>query len=207
LNGTNPDGGLLADKKGVLYGTASGEVRDCGNPGSVYEMVPTPSGGYTKQTIYYFCGLGPSCSLYGDGDGPQGELIAGKSGAFYGTTAFGGAYGVGTVYKLSAKPKIGWTDTVLHSFHGRAYGDGAYPQSGLVADSSGALYGTTFNGGSQGDVGILFKLTPTGSGWSYTILHVFGSISQDGFDPDGRLLYIESRFAIAGRVYEDGARR
>ncbi len=77
-----------------------------------------------------------------DGDLPLGDLIADSSGNLYGTTAGGGASGNGVVFKLSP----GGTETVMHSFTGGA-SDGATPVAGLIADSSGNLYGTTESGG------------------------------------------------------------
>ena len=79
-----------------------------------------------------------------------------------GTTVGGGAsgsacgpFGCGVVFKLSP----GGTETVLHFFTGG--GDGALPQGGLIADSSGNLYGTTNGGGASG-LGTVFKLSGTG---------------------------------------------
>jgi uncharacterized repeat protein (TIGR03803 family) len=94
-------------------------------------------------------------------------LIADSSGNLYGTTGFGGASGKGTVFKLTP----GGTETVLSSFTGGS--DGAVPVAGLIADSSGNLYGTTVVGGSgtacpavpnfnNPGCGVVFKLTGTG---------------------------------------------
>ena len=92
-----------------------------------------------------------------DGAGPYlGDLIADASGAFYGTTSYGGAYNLGTVFMLSPDSAGGWTETVLHSFSGGA--DGSGPQAGLTADASGALYGTTTGAGGTTNVGTVFKL-------------------------------------------------
>lgn len=187
-NGDLPLGGLLANKKGVLYGTTSGEVEDCGNAGSFYKMVPSGSGGYTRTALYYFCSLAPTCTPANDGQHPQGELIA-RKGVLYGTTAYGGDYGDGTVYKLSHTGSA-WGEKVLHSFY--RFSDGAHPQSGLVMDSSGALYGTTNIGNGSYRGGALFKLTPSAGGWSETILHVFSGYPYDGSGPVGRLLYVKT---------------
>jgi uncharacterized repeat protein (TIGR03803 family) len=98
-----------------------------------------------------------------NGGGPNAGLITDSSGNLYGTTAGGGLWGAGTVFKLDPSGN----QTVLHSFSG---GDGAGPNSRLVRDSSGNLYGTTVEGGSWG-YGTLFKLDPSGN---ETVLHSFG---------------------------------
>lgn len=109
-----------------------------------------------------------------DGRTPEGALIADKTGALYGTTYNGGdgyltvqqCYeGCGMVYKLTP-PASGagkWKETVLYRFQGT---DGYAPSSGVVKDGAGALYGTTYGGGSgacpgiSGGCGVVFKLTP-----------------------------------------------
>ena len=89
------------------------------------------------------------------------HLVADKGGAFYGTTAFGGRYGAGTVFKLVAPSEGGtaWTESVLYVFQGGS--DGLLPAGGLAISKSGALLGTTEAGGSY-DGGIVFELTPSG---------------------------------------------
>lgn len=77
-------------------------------------------------------------------------MLRDTAGNLYGTTANGGAYDLGTVFKLDAKAR----ETVLHSFTGA---DGAYPYPGLVGDAAGNLYGVTNAGGSYG-AGVVFKL-------------------------------------------------
>ncbi len=78
--------------------------------------------------------------------------------------------------------------TVLHSFTG---GDGATPFAGLIADSSGNLYGTTANGGGGGSgcipgqgCGVVFKLSPGGT---ETVLHFFTG-GSDGWGPAAGLI-------------------
>lgn len=126
------------------------------------------------------------------GAGGRGALI-GDATALYGSTASGGSTkcstpfdtgsttGCGIVYRLA--PKTGMPTyrlDVLHTFKG-APRDGAASFATLFADKSGDLYGTTFYGG-QYDGGTLFKLHPTSSGYTETIVHSFGS-GQDGAYP------------------------
>lgn len=135
-----------------------------------------------EHAIYDFQG-GP------DGASPQGTLIADSSGALYGTTTYGGVYGCtfnagcGTVFKLTSHGRS-YKNTVLYAFKSSG-GDGQGPASGVIADNSGALYGTTEYGGSSGD-GIVFKLTPAGSSYTESILHSFVG-GQDGNGPIGGL--------------------
>jgi uncharacterized repeat protein (TIGR03803 family) len=106
--------------------------------------------------LYSFCALS-SCA---DGNGPLAGPIADREGALYGTTVGGGpgSNGGGTVFKLTppSKGQTAWKETVLYSFTGGS--DGAAPQAGLIADKHGALYTTTFAGGS-GSFGTVLKLT------------------------------------------------
>src|SRR5215469_6019480 len=101
-----------------------------------------------------------------DGANPDGALVQATDGNLYGTTAYGGAYGYGTVFKIT----VGGVLTPLHSFGGT---DGAFPSAALVLATDGNLYGTTYYGGAYDD-GTVFKITPSGV---LTILHSFCSQS------------------------------
>jgi hypothetical protein len=84
-----------------------------------------------------------------DGSLPYGNLVFDTAGALYGTTNYGGgsancSYGCGTVFEVAPISR-GWKTTILHAFS--SFNDGALPYSGLVIDSAGNLYGTTFYGG------------------------------------------------------------
>jgi uncharacterized repeat protein (TIGR03803 family) len=114
-------------------------------------------GGYSPSVaVMHVFGSWPNGS---DGANPEGTLIVGTGGAPYGTTQNGGS-GYGVIFKFTPTGVPGhvtYPETVLYTFTGGA--DGAHPIAGLVADSSGALYGTTPSGGSTGE-GVVFKLTP-----------------------------------------------
>src|SRR5580692_12811627 len=89
-----------------------------------------------EKVIYNFSGGG-------DGGDPTSTLVFDSAGNAYGTTAQGGAFGFGTVFKLT--PKSGkWVETVLYSFLGGS--DGKNPYGGVAFDSDGTLYGTTAAG-------------------------------------------------------------
>jgi len=122
----------------------------------------------TQKVLYTFTG-----GL--DGAQPfQAGVIFDQSGNLYGVTEYGGAYNFGTVFQLTPSPSGEWTETVLHSFTGGA--DGDLPQGGLATDGAGNLYGTTSDGGDPNAYcGTVFSLSPSPSGWTFTVLHTFAS--------------------------------
>lgn len=171
-------GSLLFDHAGNMYDTTA--AGGSGN-GVVYEIMPSGSG-WREQPLYAFTGSP-------DGANPFAGLIFDNAGNLYGTTTAGGLNGNGTVFELSPSGS-GWTEQVLYSFQGGS--DGSYPTGGLVFDQSGNLYGSTNKGGSGGG-GTVFKLTPAGGSWSYSLINSFTGASGCGpfanlnFDGAGNL--------------------
>jgi uncharacterized repeat protein (TIGR03803 family) len=162
LYGSGPYWGVIQDAEGNLYGTTSG-----GGPadrGVVFELSTTDS----ATELYGFTAA--------DGAGPA-ALIRDPDGTFFGNTYYGG-YGVGTVYELSGTG----VETVLHGFKGGA--DGAYPQSPLVQDPKGNLYGTTFSYGGPAAAGTVFEISNTGK---FSVLYTFAG-GADGFRPSAGLV-------------------
>ena len=155
--------GLIEGSDGALYATSLS--RSSG--GTVFKLNKDGNG------INFLHNFG-----YGSGDGqsPTG-IIEGSGGILYGTTASGGSNGVGTVFKLN---KDGSSYGLLRSF-GSTAGDGQIPQAGLVEGSDGALYGTTFNGGTN-NAGSLFMLSQDGN--TYSLLHNFNSPGASGQSPN-----------------------
>jgi uncharacterized repeat protein (TIGR03803 family) len=144
MDGANPEAGLIRDGGGDLYGTtASGGAYQYG---TVFEL--TSNGAET--VLYSFAGGS-------DGEQPMAGLARDKAGNLYGTTLGGGAYGYGTVFKLTPSKSRNWKESVLYSFTGET--DGAYPYAGVIEDAQGNLYGTAADGGSGGN-GTVWKLTP-----------------------------------------------
>ena len=162
-----PNGRLIMDSAGDLYGTTTGGGAN--NGGTVFKI--SPNG--TETILHAFAG-GTT-----DGAEPEGGVIMDSAGNLYGTTAGGGAYDLGTVFKISPAG----TETVLHSFVGGTT-DGADPQAALIMDSAGNLYGTTVDGGANND-GTVFKISPAGT---ETVLRSFVGGATDGARPEAALV-------------------
>jgi uncharacterized repeat protein (TIGR03803 family) len=145
-----------------------------------------------------------------DGGAPDAGLISDSNGNLYGTALDGGAYGYGTVYKLTHSTS-GWTETVLYNFDGGT-GDGAFPDYDLAFDAAGNLYGTTSEGGIGWNTpvrgwGTVFELTPSGSEWTERVIHffVYGYRPQSGLiiDKAGNMFGETGGSAKgAGSIYE-----
>src|ERR1039458_9156274 len=116
-----------------------------------------------------------------DGQNPPAALIQCSGGALYGTTEAGGTNGLGTVFKLNPD---GSGYTQLHIFGGGP-GDGDTPEAGLLQGSDGALYGTTYYGGSYG-AGAAFRLSLDGV--SFAVLRSFGATHDDAWNPGSSLV-------------------
>ena len=151
-DGQYPNGGFVFDAYGNIYGT-TGRGGSYGD-GVVFELSPTGTGTYTEKVLYNFTGST-------DGEFPTGGIVSDSSGNLYGTTARGGTDGAGVVFKLALSVTYGWSEKVLYSFTDST--DGAVPDAGLIADSAGNLYGTTFIAGTS-SCGTVFRLTRAG-GW------------------------------------------
>lgn len=189
-DGAQPLARVIIGRDGTLFGTTSQSDHCCG---TVFNLKPSPTACSAalcpwRQTVLYRFTGGADGATPGGGD-----LVFDQSGNIYGTTQFGGA-GVGTVYKLTHSMS-GWAESVIYSFQTRG-GDGFYPYSGVVFDQAGNLYGTTPDGGqSLNPSGTVYKLSPSGSGWTETILHSFDVGVEPAF-PGGDLI-----FDHAGNIY------
>ena len=178
-DGSGPSAGVIADSAGNLYGTtaAGGNLSACGGFGCgvVYKL--DAAGNYT--VLHSFTGgADGSGSLYA-----LAGVIRDSAGNLYGTTGYGGTGG-GVVYKLDATGQ----ETVLFSFPNLPAG-GYSPQAGVVGDSAGNLYGTTYVGGmgscdDGSGCGVLYKLDAAGH---YTVLHSFTG-GADGGTPNGGVI-------------------
>ncbi len=198
-DGEQPNGGLVLDSEGNLYGTTEfggggTECLEASGCGTVFKV--TPSG--SETILYSFTGGD-------DGGRPLAGLVMDDEGNFYGTTAFGGTNcqggggtGCGTVFKLTP----GGTETVLYNFAGGT--DGSGPWSNLVMDGQGSLYGTSYFGGGSGctgnaGCGTVFKVT---LGGTETVLYRFTG-GTDGARPYGGLV-LDAEGNLYGATYEGG---
>jgi uncharacterized repeat protein (TIGR03803 family) len=196
--GALPAAGVILDGAGNVYGTTQ-------DFGGVFRLKPptSPDGAWTFTLLHAFRGGNE------DGATPFGSLTLDGAGALYGTTYEGGAFNVGVVFRLT--PPSGedspWNETILHSFSGSVTGvsnDGAYPIGGVTFDAKGALYGTTFNGGLDGQ-GAVFKLTPNAdrTSWHETLAYSFTGVDGDGSDPAAAVT-IDPHGAIYGMTQFGG---
>jgi uncharacterized repeat protein (TIGR03803 family) len=177
-DGFNPQGGVVFDAAGNLYGTtyrggASGE-------GTVWQA--TRSGqSWTESVIYNFASSG-------DGVNPAGTLTIDNVGNLYGTTEAGGL-GYGTVFQLTNSGSQ-WTETILYKFQNSD--DGAYPVGGVVLDRAGNIYGGTSLGGQNGG-GTVYDLSPSGGSYTMNVLHQFsghgGPYNNLTIDASGNNIY------------------
>ena len=187
ISGYFPYGGVIFDRAGNLYGTAS--TGGAYNYGTVYQL--TPSGAsWTENTVYSF-------RNEGDGSVPISGLTLDQSGKLYGATA--GVPGA-TVFELTPSSK--WTLNVLYSFSANP-NEGPYdgPNDRLLMDAAGNLYGTAYGGGAYGR-GVVFELTPSDGGWTYTDLHDFSG-NDDGAYPIGGVVQ-DANGNIYGTASEGG---
>lgn len=210
-DGASPDGALIADASGNLYGTTQyggggictfGGFSGCG---TVFQLIPpsTRGGAWTENVLYRFQGGA-------DGAFPSGGLLLDRAGNLYGTTAAGGntatcyvgETGCGTVFRLRRPASAGgtWTETVLYTFQGGA--DGFAPGN-LTADGAGDLYSvTTWGGSASCQCGAVFKLSRgAGGGWTKSVLHTFQGVPAGQTFGDGSGPIIGVTFDGKGNLY------
>jgi uncharacterized repeat protein (TIGR03803 family) len=200
-DGENPYSGLVFDSRGALYGTTF--LGGANGAGTVFKLSPpdSQSANWTLTTLF-------------SGDSVVGSnfysgVIIDSSGSLYGTAIAGGANNSGTVYKLSppTAPATQWSATALHNFTGGV--DGAFVNSPLVMDTSGALYGTTQLGGNG--AGVVYKLTPRGGNcnpdapdlWCEYVLYSFTG-GRDGGQPNGGVI-LDGSGGLYGAASAGGA--
>jgi uncharacterized repeat protein (TIGR03803 family) len=178
-DGGSPNGGLIFDAAGNLYGTSpSGGTYGGGN---AFEMTPGSAGG-TFNVLYDFC---PQYHCP-DGSAPSGGLVMDGRGNLYGLAGGGGRYLEGVAFELA--PGAGasnWTERVLYDFQGTM--TGFDPSGPLIFDSAGDLYGTTALGGKISfscyfGCGTVFRLR-RGSGGSWRESVLFSFDRNDGLNP------------------------
>jgi len=178
-DGADLQGSLIVDSSGDLYGTTANG--GASGDGSVFEITDTLRGGGYSNTPTTLA----SFNNAGDGETPQGSLIADSAGNLYGTASYGGAPNYdGTVFEI-AKTATGYNSTpiVLAAFNGT---DGSHPSSSLIVDTSGNFYGTTPTGGAG--YGTVFEVAKTAMGYNSTPIALVSFNGTDGANPDGSLI-------------------
>ena len=184
-DGANPQSVLIMNPStGNLYGTTTN-----GTTGTVYGTVFQLSSSGSLTSLESFSTTDSSAGLT-----PFAGLVMDSSGDLYGTTAYGGAYGRGSVFELTPNSAGGYNYQVVYSFGSGQ--DGATPSSSLIIDGSGNLYGTTVSGGNTPSAcsstipagcGTVFMLSPSSSApWLKSTLYAFSS--TDGQNPTGSLI-------------------
>jgi len=150
-SGFEPNGGLIFDTAGNLYGTTIfGGIG--GGYGTVFQLTPSSAGTWNETVLYSF-----QPDQYNRCN-PFAGLVMDSAGNLYGTTSFGGSDANGTLFELKPSGNGAWTHVVLYTF-GSYSRDGLVPNSNLLFDAKGNLYGTTGWGGS-GAGGTVFEITP-----------------------------------------------
>jgi uncharacterized repeat protein (TIGR03803 family) len=180
-DGAYPNGSLVFDSGGSLYGVTSGggifvNSATCEQGcGTVFKLTPGESGTWSETVLHRFKGT--------DGSVPSCSPIFDSSGNLYCTASSGGAYNGGVAFQLSPEISSGWTYKVIADF-GSGNRAPDMPSGGLVLGSDGDLYGAA--GGGPNGVGAVYRLTPEGGQWKETTLHDF--TREDGRNPNGPLL-------------------
>jgi uncharacterized repeat protein (TIGR03803 family) len=160
-DGGHPVAGLVLGADGNFYGTTP--ITGAFNAGTAFRI--TPQGHLT--ILHAFSGTD---GTYRDGSYPRAALLQARDGNFYGTTYAGGAFGIGTMFRMTGDGTV----TILHSF---TRADGANPDAALIQGRDGNLYGTASDGGSGSFAGgVAFRSTSTGT------VTVILSFSYDPYD-------------------------
>jgi uncharacterized repeat protein (TIGR03803 family) len=152
VDGANPDGGLIRDSAGNLYGAAS--QGNSGNLGAIFELTPA-DGGWQELTLHTF-------NQAGDGVYPIAPLTFDASSNLFGASEEGGTNNTGAVYELTPTAGGDWGEKVVYSF-ANGVNTPNHPGPGIVFDKAGNLYGGTLSGGDPtclGGCGAIFEVTP-----------------------------------------------
>src|SRR5204862_5998747 len=144
-------------------------------------------GSWTESVVHSFTGGTDG------GSGSAGRLILDEAGNLYGVATTGGAYGQGTVFALLRSHNGNRKFKTLYSFKGQP--DAGFPYGGLLFDTSGHLFGTTYYDGAY-NVGAVYELFPQSTGeWNERVLSSF----QGGSDGQNSISNLV--FDVAGNLY------
>jgi uncharacterized repeat protein (TIGR03803 family) len=188
-DGVNPNATMVQASNGDLYGTTQGD--GAYGQGTIFKL--TLAGELT--TLHSFCATQNTDGECLDGVGPYTTLVQGTNGDLYGATQTNGAYGYGTIFRITMAGEF----ATLHAFCKVTPNcpDGGNPKAALVPGADGNLYGVTSNGGAG--AGTFFTMTPSGA---LTTLYTFcptGGDCPDGAQPVALMLATDGNFyGLAG---------
>jgi hypothetical protein len=180
-DGANPNGGLVLNGKGTIYGTTYIGGYNCAHHsnqgcGTVFELKPPigKNGVWIEKQIHVF-------RNGADGGTPNGGLVLDTKGALYGG-ADGGSKGGGVIFRLAVTGCGAWKETSIYKFYSNTYG---FSPGVSHFDSHHNLYGTTqyFPDAYSGSVFRLRPPTQTVEHWTLTFLHKFNFLFGDGIAP------------------------
>jgi hypothetical protein len=202
-DGANPNGSLVLDSKGAIYGTTyAGGNQDCKADSSVgcgtaFELkLPANKGAtWIEKMLHRFADAD-------DGAQPGAGVIIDANGSLYGA-AEGGAKGGGVVFRFAITGDGRWKETVLYDF--TVGPEGGYDPSVTLFGKSGDIYGTTNVGPGESVAGSVFRLNPSSredSAWAISILHGFRN-RPDGAFPNTPLIADES-WSLYGATQSGG---
>jgi uncharacterized repeat protein (TIGR03803 family) len=193
-DGAYPTARVIFGPNGTLYGTTE---QGGSGYGSVFNLRPSAAAcrtalcPWTETVLYAFADEGGAFyPLFGD-------LLFDQAGNIYGTTQSGGQFDAGTVYEMTGSGS-NWTESVLYSFAGT---DGNAPYAGVIFDSAGNLYGTTYYGGLD-SYGTVFELTKS-IGWTESCINSFRN-GSDGSYPWAGLIFDQSDSKLYGATSDGG---
>jgi uncharacterized repeat protein (TIGR03803 family) len=189
-DGSTPSVWLTFGANDSIYSTTNSG--GASNAGTVFKVQNAGGAMWTETQLYAF--LGGS-----DGATPYGGVVFDSAGNLYGTTSGDGSANKGTVFKLTHNPNGTWSESVLYSFQGGS--DAVHPAGPLTFDARGDLYGVAA-GGSYGH-GAVFKLTPSGGGWTESVIYSFTG-GLDGDTPSGGVV-LDSAGNLYGTTVYGGA--
>jgi len=193
-NGAAPYAGLVADSRGIFYGTT--EYGGAFEHGVVFALKRGKGGTWVESVLHQF---NPAT---GDGFEPYAGLVIDSSNHLYGTTLYGGSGGSGTIFEV-VQIQGKWREQVIHSFS--LTNDGINPYGPLALDSAGNLYGTTWQSivNNIGGAGIVFELSPVSrTVWQESILHSFETANDGGNPYSG--VAVDSAGEVFGTTYYGG---
>jgi uncharacterized repeat protein (TIGR03803 family) len=178
-DGRNGRSSLTLGNDGKFYGVATAGGDPVANAGTLFR-VSGSAGAWVYEVVHTFDTLTA-------GADPDSRLLLAADGSFYGTTQSGGntsqfTDGAGVIFKLTPSGNT-FTYSVVYALNGTT--DGAFPTGNLIQGADGSFYGVTGAGGDAGtSAGTVYKLTPSGAGFTYTVLYAFLA-NGDGGDPMG----------------------